>query len=200
MQILFVWSGQSIIFLSLPISYKQTLSAFPILKCQTGAETHQHCTPQRGASAKVVSQYPEGNCSRCCLEHVPVFFPRVFFKHKTTPLYYNPYSYFGEGGAWCTWFLQGMKKYIRGILVLAAREWLPNWQLIHMVDQVRVHVVLTSEHVKTMENIPSMRISESASVPLCIKHKHTEGTYMTQHVLWVLINAESPTGFGRPST
>lgn len=38
-----------------------------------------------------------------------------------------------------------MKKYMRGILVLAASEWLPNWQLIHIVDEVR-DVVLTSEH------------------------------------------------------
>ena len=147
-----LWSGRSIIFLSLPISYKQTISAFPILKCRTGAETHQHCTPQRGASAKVVSQYPEGNCGKCCLEHVPVFFPVFFFNTKKRP-YIITYittltATLGRelpGVLDFCIFLQRMKKYMRGILVLAASEWLPNWQLIHIVDEVR-DVVLTSEH------------------------------------------------------
>ena len=105
--------------------------------------------PQRGASAKVVSQYPEGNCGKCCLEHVPVFFPRVFFFNtKKRPYITTLTATLGRelpGVLDFCIFLQRMKKYMRGILVLAASEWLPNWQLIHIVDEVR-DVVLTSEH------------------------------------------------------
>lgn len=76
------------------------------------------------------------------------FFPRFFLNTKKRPYITTLTATLGRelpGVLDFCIFLQRMKKYMRGILVLAASEWLPNWQLIHIVDEVR-DVVLTSEH------------------------------------------------------